>query len=381
MIEIIKNVANSSYIRYNKYILSYGRNGIMSLVPAICTQCGAKIEVDDTHEAGICKHCGTAFITEKAINNYTTNITNHIVNNNNFNGANVTVGNDSNIEGLLTLAKMELQAKYFSKNLFKYLDEIVAKSNDGLKKIRNLLREMKIYEMAELAIQSGECEDCEFEIAYLLTRYDSENILGWLLEWRSSSDKFYDVGENVILYADEKDKETYKKEIYTYFVEHGSHCDAYKDYLGAIPSDYIKKNRYIQDLLIHHANKLWDIDEKTRNERINYIRNLLPDDRLDDFKIERPQSNLGGGCYIATCVYGSYDCPQVWTLRRFRDYILDETWYGRLFIKCYYAFSPTLVKLFGETKWFKNFWKSRLDKMVYELNCSGVEDTYYQDKY
>lgn len=381
MIEIIKNVANSSYIRYNKYILSYGRNGIMSLVPAICTQCGAKIEVDDTHEAGICKHCGTAFITEKAINNYTTNITNHIVNNNNFNGANVTVGNDSNIEGLLTLAKMELQAKYFSKNLFKYLDEIVAKSNDGLEKIRNLLREMKIYEMAELAIQSGECIKYKFEIAHLLTRYDSENILGWLLEWRSSSDKFYDVGEKVILYADEKDKETYKKEIYTYFVEHGSHCDAYKDYLGAIPSDYIKKNRYIQDLLIHHANKLWDIDEKTRNERINYIRNLLPDDRLDDFKIERPQSNLGGGCYIATCVYGSYDCPQVWTLRRFRDYILDETWYGRLFIKCYYVISPTLVKLFGETKWFKNFWKSRLDKMVYELNCSGVEDTYYQDKY
>ena len=40
----------------------------MALVPAICTQCGAQIEVDDTHEAGICKFCGTAFITEKAIN-------------------------------------------------------------------------------------------------------------------------------------------------------------------------------------------------------------------------------------------------------------------------------------------------------------------------
>lgn len=22
-----------------------------------------------------------------------------------------------------------------------------------------------------------------------------------------------------------------------------------------------------------------------------------------------------GGCYVATCVYGSYDCPEVWTLR------------------------------------------------------------------
>lgn len=42
----------------------------MPLVAAKCTQCGANIEVDDTKEAGICKYCGTAFITEKAINNY-----------------------------------------------------------------------------------------------------------------------------------------------------------------------------------------------------------------------------------------------------------------------------------------------------------------------
>lgn len=51
----------------------------MSLVAAVCTQCGAKIEVDNTKEAGICTHCGTAFITEKAINNY--NITNNVTNN------------------------------------------------------------------------------------------------------------------------------------------------------------------------------------------------------------------------------------------------------------------------------------------------------------
>ena len=52
----------------------------MALVPARCTQCGGAIEVDNTQEAGVCKHCGTAFITEKAINNYTTNynITNNV---------------------------------------------------------------------------------------------------------------------------------------------------------------------------------------------------------------------------------------------------------------------------------------------------------------
>ena len=57
---------------------------------------------------------------------------------------------------------------------------------------------------------------------------------------------------------------------------------------------------------------------------------------------------------------GSYDCPQVWTLRRFRDYTLAETWYGRTFIRTYYAISPTLVKWFGHTEWFKKCGKADL---------------------
>lgn len=87
-----------------------------------------------------------------------------------------------------------------------------------------------------------------------------------------------------------------------------------------------------------------------------------------------------GGCYVATYIYGSYDCPQVWSLRRFRDYTLASTWYGRLFIRTYYAVSPTLVRWFGHTKWFKNFWKVLLDKMVTKLQENGVESTPYQDK-
>lgn len=87
-----------------------------------------------------------------------------------------------------------------------------------------------------------------------------------------------------------------------------------------------------------------------------------------------------GACYVATCVYGSYDCPPVWTLRRYRDYTLGETWYGRAFIRTYYAISPTLVKWFGKTKWFKNMWKPKLDRMVKRLNDEGVEDTPYNDR-
>ena len=86
------------------------------------------------------------------------------------------------------------------------------------------------------------------------------------------------------------------------------------------------------------------------------------------------------GCYVATCVYGSYDCPQVWTLRRFRDYTLAETWYGRTFIHAYYAISPTLVQWFGDTTWFKKLWKGKLDHMVKRLNEQGFENTPYNDK-
>lgn len=111
-------------------------------------------------------------------------------------------------------------------------------------------------------------------------------------------------------------------------------------------------------------------------------------DAIDDgswclsYKRKEGNGNGGkeGGCYIATCVYGSYDCPEVWTLRRFRDYTLAETWYGRLFIHTYYAISPTIVKWFGNTSWFKKLWRGKLDKLVKNLNEAGVADTKYEDK-
>lgn len=102
-----------------------------------------------------------------------------------------------------------------------------------------------------------------------------------------------------------------------------------------------------------------------------------------DLNYQDPLINIeppSGGCYVATAVYGSYDCPQVWTLRRYRDYTLAETRYGRAFIHTYYAISPTLVKWFGHTKWFKKMWKGKLDRMVANLNAEGVEDTPYEDR-
>lgn len=87
------------------------------------------------------------------------------------------------------------------------------------------------------------------------------------------------------------------------------------------------------------------------------------------------------GCYIATAVYGTYDCPEVWTLRRYRDTILDKTWYGKIFIRIYYKISPSIVKTFGKNSIFNKVCKSRLDKLVKNLQTKGLKGTPYQDKY
>lgn len=91
------------------------------------------------------------------------------------------------------------------------------------------------------------------------------------------------------------------------------------------------------------------------------------------------RSGKANGCYVATCVYGSYDCPQVWTLRRYRDFKLAKTWYGRLFIKFYYATSPKIVELFGGFKLFNSIIKPQLDIIVKRLNMEGYEETPYED--
>lgn len=118
-----------------------------------------------------------------------------------------------------------------------------------------------------------------------------------------------------------------------------------------------------------------DDKEEAKEEMLGYVEKI----RKYNSSYQAPEIKTSG-CYIATAVYGSYDCPQVWTLRRFRDNILAETWGGRLFIKVYYAISPTVVVCFGRYKWFNRMWRGNLDCMVKKLNADGIEDTPYEDR-
>lgn len=153
---------------------------------------------------------------------------------------------------------------------------------------------------------------------------------------------------------------------------------------------YEQKNKtvYLYELVVRHYKFMLDngylANRQIWRERLKSAHvewhEIDPSHEIPYIETTPSKPSSTGGCYVATAVYGSYDCPQVWTLRRYRDNILAQTIAGRFFIKTYYAISPTLVAWLGETQWFKKLWRSKLDRMVKMLQDSGVADAPYEDR-
>lgn len=101
----------------------------------------------------------------------------------------------------------------------------------------------------------------------------------------------------------------------------------------------------------------------------------------DEVPAARPvtQNSAKHGCYIATAVYGSYESPEVWVLRRWRDQQLASTTAGRQFIRLYYAVSPAVARTVGGRDWFTNLLRRPLDILVDRLAASGYSTLPYSD--
>lgn len=92
-------------------------------VAAKCTQCGANIEVDDSKDAGICSYCSMAYITQKAINNYNTHITNNIT-------KNIYGREKTEAEEYLSSAETFLKLKDYEKATKAFLQAAESNPND-----------------------------------------------------------------------------------------------------------------------------------------------------------------------------------------------------------------------------------------------------------
>ena len=361
----------------------------MSLVQAKCTNCGANIEVDPKKEAGICPYCNTAYITQKAIVNYNTTI----INNTTIQAGTVNVIS-GNFDNLMKIAKEAWEGADYSDAYEKFSKalEINPDSEDALlykslcagwndsnfKIIKNAF--CNVFNKVDFKTASNEkIENLNYFLNKLYDFIMAYNKITWKLydpnyynneniksTWTRIENEIVTLSMIIDFQNKIKDKSNvYKNNYLTYlktiFSLYKSMCDKWT-------YDTHKTGGLIDIRREYHPNKEEYQEKKDK---------ILEKIKQYDPNFQPPEKQ---GCYIATAVYGSYDCAPVWVLRRYRDYKLGQTFWGRAFIKIYYSISPTLVRFFGKKKYFQKFWKNRLNNLVEKLKKEGFEDTPYQDR-
>ena len=330
----------------------------------------------------VCQHCGTKYSVEEAKKLM-------LEGKIDVSGSTVKVDNTNRLENLYTLARRAIDSRdlnaahsYYTSILLEEPDSweaIIYSSFTNIGSKKTELLELGIQMMHSIPqalklikekVPKGQQLDAVKCVATCANNYGSyiadnveqylqycfrnnvhEPVNRWLDSYYVAADIKFTVGEFVLLYF-----------------------SAVDDEYETIITNSIESAMNLLDNYVCCSIYLAGVSKKTAKEKIQKYAEKI---RTYNAFYQVPQKS--SGCYVATAVYGSYDCPQVWTLRRFRDNTLAATWYGRAFIRTYYAISPALVKWFGNSTWFKKFWRGTLDKMVTSLQKHGIESTPYQD--
>lgn len=342
----------------------------MSLVAMKCPACGADIELDDSREFGFCNFCGTKVMQDKIVVEHK---------------GNVKIDNSDYVEKFLQNARRAKQKedweeteKYY--NLVEQNEptniEAIFYSSYG--KARLSMVDNDIFKREQI------CNVLCNSISVIDDNYNSKNSEeNQKIISKMNLDLFSMYGTSFV-YTEKTDgyggRSDNRNETYYLFANMALHFIESLENIIKIDDQIIYWKIIYEQYKYLSSNQGLTVESRNRNRDLaisvgNQIHDKDPSFVVDDIEVAKKS-----GCYVATAVYGSYDCPQVWTLRRYRDNTLAESWYGRAFIKTYYAVSPTIVKWFGETEWFNKMWRGKLDKMVEKLQSEGYENTPYSDK-
>lgn len=390
----------------------------MPFVNAKCTNCGANLEVDNAKDAAICPYCNTAYIIEKAIKNY--NTTNNITNNITANAVNIYSSDSADfvIRAGELVKYNGASDKVYIPNTVKIIGHEAFVDCIGMTEIVIPNSVVSIGSSAFLRC-SGltkvvipnsvvSIDGCAFWHCVSLKEIVIPNSvvgIGGGAFWGCISlveivipDSVTAMGESVFRECTALQKVvlskniteiqggTFKKckSLQTFYIPHNIKkiCTDYDDDReynagGAFEDSGLKEITISNDETIIER---WALGDKI--ERINASDSWKRKNYNIDLSVRKclgAYAPKESGCYVATSVYGSYNCPEVWVLRRYRDCFLAQTRCGRLFIKLYYFISPKVLCLVGNDVWFQNLCKKRLDHFVKRLQDKGYENTPYND--
>ena len=330
----------------------------MGFISTNCPGCGSPIELDDSREFGFCQYCGTRIVQDKVVVEHR---------------GNVKIDNSDFVQKYLQNARRAREKGDWAE-VEKYYNLVEQNAPENIEAIF-----FSAYGKLRCTILENYSAKWDNDFAVLKR---SISVLDdyFDMEHEAEQRKVIEDATNCILIME-------KPGVYGVIV---GRCPNENTSVSGNETIRVLNELANSNPTTSGYNKLIKLNEGLYPQMIETIDNIIKkytDKNMDyDYLLTikdlfiKAKANANGGCYVATAVYGSYDCPQVWTLRRYRDNMLASTWYGRLFIKTYYATSPTIVMMFSKRKWFNWICKSKLDRMVENLQSRGYDDTPYQDK-
>jgi len=128
-----------------------------------------------------------------------------------------------------------------------------------------------------------------------------------------------------------------------------------------------------QVILIKYNNTFSEILHSIKQRDVNIqgiFRSLEENNIILD--LTEIKSNPSPLCFIATACYENYDAPEVIVLRKYRDEILLQSFYGKIFVNIYYKISPFIAIRISKSKFIKDIIKKYLlDRIVIKLQKSN----------
>lgn len=338
-----------------------------------CRSCGGELEKDGN--VYVCKQCGEVFKNEYAAEHGNIEVHKKVKKT----AVNFSEEKTERLNNLYTIAR-RAKDNDDAEQAEKYYDMILAEDPNSWEAVYySTFFNVAQYVLGRLTSAAAKLENCLKSVFDLIDEYaqdESKAITDVYMQTKAFADSLYFSAER--RYNEFRDTSGTQSEFY-------DHCVSIASLLFEL-ADQLEKRYINQPAIGTMCAEAWkkgieirikfSCTANTQNKILAYAEKV----KKYDPSYQGVTFKSSGGCYVATCVYGSYNCPQVWTLRRFRDNTLSKTWYGRAFIHTYYAISPTVVKWFGNTAWFKKLWKGKLDRMVKKLNNGGVENTPYEDR-
>ncbi len=147
-----------------------------TLVPAKCTNCGGVLDVDPSQEAAVCRFCDSAFIVQKAIQNYNLNIQNS-----NITIAHANIQTGPSVDNLILRAK-EFASKHDFQTAKSYYNKVLdidvnnRDAREGLDILNNYVH--SVYRVHSFQVGAQIINGFKFFLTAYFTRFIVEQVAG-----------------------------------------------------------------------------------------------------------------------------------------------------------------------------------------------------------